>query len=127
MLQEIIVLVFVYICLIGWLNAPKKTTETETTTTDAPIAVSTAPETIAPPQAKPITQPMPKPAYIAPKPKAIAAPTTPTTPKESTTTDAQDLAALPIRKLYPIAQAKGVKRVKSKTKAAILAELAALT
>lgn len=116
MLQEIIVLVFAYICLIGWLNAPKKTTEpeTETTeTTEAPIAVQSAP------QPKPITEPLPKPAYVA-KPKAIAVPTA---PKPETTPPAQDLSALPIRELYALAKARKLPRYKRLSKAALVEAL----
>jgi len=70
MLQEIIVLVVVYIAFIGWANAPKPATVT------APITESTTqPATPKPqPMPKPIIEPMSKPAYVAtaPKPKAIA-------------------------------------------------------
>ena len=104
MIQEIICLAILYICLIGWLNAPKPTTTTE------PEA---APAT--PPAPKTITQPMPKPAYVVPAPKAIAVPTT--------TEPAQDLAALPIRELYARASAKGIKRYKSLRKAELIAAL----
>jgi hypothetical protein len=111
MLQEIIVLVFAYICLIGWLNAPKKTTEPETT--EAPIAVQPAP------QPKPITEPLPKPAYVA-KPKAIAVPTA---PKPETAPPAQDLSALPIRELYALAKARKLPRYKRLSKAALVEAL----
>jgi hypothetical protein len=104
--------IFVFLVYCAWAIAAYQPRHI---TTDAPIAESPAPETVAPPQPKTITQPMPKPAYIAPAPKAIAVPI------ESTT--AQDLAALPIRKLYELAKARQLPRYKSLTKSALVAAL----
>lgn len=109
MIQEIICLAILYICLIGWLNAPKPTTTTEPN--EEPIAAPVE-ATTSPPIPKPMIEPLPKPAYTATAPKAIAVP--------ATTEPAQDLAALPIRTLYKLASQKGIKRVKSKSKAALV-------
>lgn len=107
MLQEIIVLVVVYIAFIGWANAPKPATVT------APITESTTqPATPKPqPMPKPIIEPMSKPAYVAtaPKPKAIAY---------------QPLETMPIRSLYQLASDRKIKGYKSMKKAELIAALA---